>query len=168
MQKKLEFEIPIYLKSLAFLQPALPPLWPADSIPVKGHTSPMVIGEINCSCLDLAGSTCAAGISKIAQMTTVAWARRWRTSLVRRLSSPSSWRRRPRPSTHRCSPTRPGAMLVSLCRHTRSSGSLCVPLPSTHPQGGSGKLVNGHSIDTVAIVNGLISGGIAGASSFTM
>lgn len=57
---------------------------------------------------------------------------------------------------------------LPMSAHPKLRVALCASSVDSHPQGGSGKLVNGHSIDTVAIVNGLISGGIAGASSFTM
>jgi len=55
MQKKLQDEVPIYLKSLGLAEDALPLLWAADLIPVDDHKAPMVIGEFNCSCLGLAG-----------------------------------------------------------------------------------------------------------------
>jgi len=55
IQKKLQDEIPIYLKALGLAEDALPLLWAADFIPVDDHKSPLVIGEFNCSCLGLAG-----------------------------------------------------------------------------------------------------------------
>merc|ERR1712085_213181 len=58
MQKKLQDEVPIYLKSLGLAEDALPLLWAADLIPVDDHKAPMVIGEFNCSCLGLGGSRC--------------------------------------------------------------------------------------------------------------
>jgi len=55
IQKKLQDEIPIYLKALGLPEDQLPLLWAADFIPVSDHKSPLVIGEFNCSCLGLAG-----------------------------------------------------------------------------------------------------------------
>jgi len=55
IQKKLQDEVPIYLKALGLADDALPLLWAADFIPVDDHKSPLVIGEFNCSCLGLAG-----------------------------------------------------------------------------------------------------------------
>jgi len=55
IQKKLQDEIPVYLKALGLPEDALPLLWAADFIPVSDHKSPLVIGEFNCSCLGLAG-----------------------------------------------------------------------------------------------------------------
>jgi len=55
IQKKLQDEIPVYLKALGLPDSALPLLWAADFIPVDNHKSPFVIGEFNCSCLGLAG-----------------------------------------------------------------------------------------------------------------
>jgi len=55
IQKKLQDEVPTYLKALGLPQSALPLLWAADFIPVDNHKSPFVIGEFNCSCLGLAG-----------------------------------------------------------------------------------------------------------------
>jgi len=39
--------------------------------------------------------------------------------------------------------------------------ALCALLVTSHPSGGSDKLVNGHRFDTIAIANGLINSGIA-------
>jgi len=55
LQKKLQDEIPVYLKALGLADDQLPLLWAADMIPVDDHKSPVVIGEFNCSCLGLAG-----------------------------------------------------------------------------------------------------------------
>jgi len=55
IQKKLQDEVPVYLKALGLPDSALPLLWAADLIPVDNHKSPYVIGEFNCSCLGLAG-----------------------------------------------------------------------------------------------------------------
>lgn len=55
IQKKVQDEIPIYLKALGLPEDQLPLLWAADFIPVDDHKSPLVIGEFNCSCLGLAG-----------------------------------------------------------------------------------------------------------------
>lgn len=55
IQKKLQDEVPVYLKALGLPASALPLLWAADFIPVDNHKSPFVIGEFNCSCLGLAG-----------------------------------------------------------------------------------------------------------------
>merc|ERR1711957_613924 len=55
IQKKLQDEIPVYLKALGLPEDALPLLWAADFIPLSDHKSPLVIGEFNCSCLGLAG-----------------------------------------------------------------------------------------------------------------
>jgi len=61
IQKKLEAEIPDYVKALGLTDKDIPLLWAADFIPVDGHTTPMVIGEFNCSCLGLAGFLDARG-----------------------------------------------------------------------------------------------------------
>merc|ERR1712038_396317 len=61
IQKKLETEIPEYVKALGLTERDIPLLWAADFIPVDGHKTPMVIGEFNCSCLGLAGFLDARG-----------------------------------------------------------------------------------------------------------
>ena len=55
IQKKLQDEVPTYLKVLGLPDLALPLSWAADFIPVDNHKSPLVIGEFKCSCLDLTG-----------------------------------------------------------------------------------------------------------------
>merc|ERR1712039_930271 len=61
VQDKLEAELGDYLKALGLGEKDIPLLWAADFIPVDGHTTPLVIGEFNCSCLGLAGFLDARG-----------------------------------------------------------------------------------------------------------
>jgi len=60
-KKKLETEIGDYMKALGLGMESLPLLWAADFIPVKGHKTPLVIGEFNCSCLGITGFLDARG-----------------------------------------------------------------------------------------------------------
>jgi len=55
IQNKLESEIDTYMEKLGLTIADLPLLWAADFIPIDNHSSPVVIGEFNCSCLGLAG-----------------------------------------------------------------------------------------------------------------
>merc|ERR1711997_376093 len=61
VQDKLEAELTDYLKALGLGEKDIPLLWAADFIPVDNHTTPLVIGEFNCSCLGLAGFLDARG-----------------------------------------------------------------------------------------------------------
>merc|ERR1712038_1779401 len=60
-KNKLEADIPKIMEALGLDMNSLPLLWCADFIPLDDHTSPVVVGEFNCSCLGIAGFLNARG-----------------------------------------------------------------------------------------------------------
>merc|ERR1711920_610288 len=58
---KLAEDLPKMMTAMGLSMEELPLLWAADFIPVDNHTTGLVIGEFNCSCLGLAGYLNARG-----------------------------------------------------------------------------------------------------------
>jgi len=58
---KLTEDLPKMMEAMGLSMQNLPLLWAADFIPVDNHTTELVIGEFNCSCLGLAGYLNARG-----------------------------------------------------------------------------------------------------------